>query len=301
MDDDWPVYDPDALPRVLDRAEAVRRGLTPAALRWRCDGVRWRPMLPGVYRTGPDVSNWDRLEAALAYGGPDALLSGAAGLWASGIRMPFPDSVLVLVPLGRRPRSSTWVHVRPSSRPVERLLDGGPRRVVIARAAADHALTLRRIDDARQLIARVVRDGHCTLSELQTELAGGPRNGSALLRQALLEVTAGAASAPEARAAQILRRAGVPAFEQNAVILLPGGGHYVADFLWRALRAILEIDSVEYHLDPAMWRRTMDRHLALTTLGHSVIHRPPSALLDDHRFAADVTAWLASRAASRPA
>jgi very-short-patch-repair endonuclease len=122
-----------------------------------------------------------------------------------------------------------------------------------------------------------------------------------LLRQALVEMSAGAASAPEARAARILRRAGVAAFEQNAVILLPGGGHYVADFLWRALRAILEIDSVEYHFDPVAWRRTMDRHLVLTTLGHSVIHRPPSALRDEHRFAADITAWLASRAASQPA
>jgi hypothetical protein len=294
MADDW-CYDPDALPRVLDHTEALARGLTPAALHWRLQRGLWTRVLPRVYRTGPDVSRWDRLEAALAYAGPDSLLSGAAALWACGMKIAVPDTVLVLVPPGRRPRAARWVRVRASGRPVEQLLDVGPRRVLTARAAADHALTLKRIDDVRELVARVVRDGRCTIDELSTELSAGPRNGSALLRQALLEVTAGAASAPEARAARILHRAGVPAFEQNAEIPLPQGGFYVADLLWRSLRAILEIDSVEYHLGPVQWRRTMDRHLILTTLGYSVIHRPPSALSDERRFATEVRAWLASR------
>jgi hypothetical protein len=298
---DEPFFDPDALPRVLDRHDALARGLTAAAVRWRLTRRLWTPMLPGVYRTGSDVTRWDLLDAALAYAGREALISGAAALWASAIKVPFPDRILVLVPVGVRPRASRWVLVRPSARPVEQLLDTGPRRVATARAAADHALTLKGIDDVRHLIARVVRDGQCSLDELAAELARGPRNGSKLLRQALAEVADGAASAPEARAARALRRADVPPFEQNAVIPLPGGGHYVADFYWRALRAILEIDSVEYHLDPAQWRRTMDRHLILETLGHSVIHRPPSAVKDERRFAAEVSAWLHSLAATRTA
>jgi hypothetical protein len=179
-------------------------------------------------------------------------------------------------------------------------MDSGPRRVVVARAVADHALTLARVGDVRQLVARAVREQRCSIRALRTELEAGPRNGSALLRQVLDEVEAGATSAPEAEAAKILRAAGVPPFEQNAVIRLPNGRYFIADLLWRALRAILEIDSVEYHLDPADWRRTMDRHLHLTTLGYSVVHRPPSALRDPARFAADIGAWLATLAA-RPA
>ena len=95
----------------------------------------------------------------------------------------------------------------------------------------------------------------------------------------------------------LLRAACVPPFEQNARIELPDGRHYVADFLWRALRAVLEIDSVEYHLNPAAWQATMNRHLALETVGFSVAHRPPSAVRDHPtRFVQEISAWLASRA-----
>ena len=142
----------------------------------------------------------------------------------------------------------------------------------------------------------VARDDPRILADLAAELRNCPRNGSGLFRRALAEVSLGAASAPEGRAAAILRaRPDVGPFEQNARIALPSGGWYVADFLWRALRAILEIDSLEYHLGPREWRATMDRHLELTTLGYSVVHRPPSALTDRGRFGADVAAWLAAR------
>jgi very-short-patch-repair endonuclease len=174
----------------------------------------------------------------------------------------------------------------------------GPPHAEVARAAADHALTLRRLDDVRALVTRVVGEQRCTVAELARELAAGPRQGSAFLRQAIEEAAGGAWSAPEARAASVLRRAGVPRFEQNVRIPLPGGRHYVADFLWRRLRAVLEIDSREHHFEPADWRATMDRHLALETLGYSVVHRPPSAAFVDPRgFAADISAWLAARGA----
>jgi hypothetical protein len=198
-------------------------------------------------------------------------------------------------------RSRAWARVVHSARTPEACLDSGPRRVLVARAIADHALTLTRVGDVRRLVARAVREQRCSIHALRTELEAGPRNGSALLRQVLDEVQAGAASAPEAEAAKILRAAGVPPFEQNAVIRLPNGRSYVADVLWRALRAILGIDSVEYHLDPADWRRTLDRHLHLTTMGYSVVHRPPSVLRDPPTFVAEIRAWLSSLAAERPA
>jgi hypothetical protein len=144
-------------------------------------------------------------------------------------------------------------------------------------------------------VARAVRSGRCTVTDLAAELDAGPRQGSALLRQAITEVAGGAASAPEARAASILRQGGAPPFEQNVRIDLSGSGYYVADLYWRALRAVLEIDSREHHLDPGDWERTMTRHLALETLGLSVVHRPPSALRDRRAFLAEILAWLAAR------
>lgn len=297
VDDDW-YPDPDRLPRVLTRAEALARGFTRQAIDRRLASRRWRRILPRTYLTVDSASEYDRYHAALGYAGGGAVLSGAAALRVAGFdRVRRPERTLVLVPPGNRIDSCRWVLVRASAREVRPHLWPGPCHADIARAAADHALSLRRLDDVRALVAMVVRDGRCTLDELEHELDAGPRNGSGFLRQALAEVGLGAASAPEARAACALRNApDVPAFEQNVELRLPSGRRYVADFYWRVLRAVLEIDSVEYHLEAADWRATMDRHLDLTTIGLSVVHRPPSALRDEAGFVHGIATWLANRA-----
>lgn len=297
LDDLVPLTDPTALPRVLTRAAALRRGMTRRMIDHRLAAGRWRRVLPRTYLT-VDTFTWpDRLVAAVAFAGSGALLSGAAVLHAAGMRsVKQPPQVLVLVPRSNRVRSTRWVWVRRTHRLPDPELAPGPPRVPIARAVADHALTLPRIDDVRAVVAEAVRRRLSTVDEIAAELDAGPRNGSALLRQAIGEVDADAWSAPKARAARLLRRAGVPSFEQNARIELPGGGHYLADFLWRDLWAILEIGSVEHHADRAGWSETMDRHLVLETMGFGVAHRPPSAVTTDpERFVRDVTAWLARR------
>jgi hypothetical protein len=298
MDDEAPDFL--ELPRILTVDEASRYGISAQGMAWRTSTGEWRRLLPRTCRTGTDVTRYDRLRAALAFAGPGSLLSGAAALWSSEFRIAFPDTVLVLVPPTNWVRSTAWVRIRRTSRAMTQLQDIGPTRVEVARAVADHALTLTRLDDVRHIVARAIRESRCTLDELSGELEAGPRNGSALLRQALSEVAAGAASAPEARAAAILRRCGAPPFEQNVRIHLPDGRCFVLDLYWRRLRAVLEIDSVEYHLDPADWRATMDRHLALSTYGLSVVHRPPSALADETRFVQDVKAWLDGLARNLP-
>lgn len=286
------------LPRVLSRAEALERGFTHRMIERRIATGRWTRILPRTYLTVDTATERDHYRAALRFAGRGAALSGAAALRTGGFeRIGRPASVLVLVPMSRRIESHDWVAVRRTPRPIRTALWPGPRHVEPARAAADHALTLARLDDVRALVAMVVRDGRCTLDELALELSEGPRQGSAHLRQAVGEVCAGAASAPEARAAHVLRRSrGIPPFEQNVPIRLSNGRVYIADFYWRALRAVLEIDSMEYHLGPTLWRATMDRHLELTTAGLAVVHRPPSALADENRFADEIGAWLAARA-----
>lgn len=297
LDELVPLTDPTALPRVLTRAEGLSRNLTPHMIDYRVATGRWRRVLPRTYLT-VDTLTWpDRLAAAIAFAGAGTLLSGAAVLRDAGLRSTArPARILVLVPRSHRVRSAGWVRIRRTHRIPPPDLVPGPPRVPVARAVADHALTLHRIDDVRTVVAEAVRRRLSTVDEISAELEAGPRNGSALLRQAIDEVGAGAWSAPEARAARLLRRAGVPPFEQNARIDLPGGRYYIADFLWRDLWAILEIDSVENHFDPADWSATMDRHLVLETIGFSVTHRPPSAVNTyPGRFVRDVTAWLASR------
>jgi hypothetical protein len=290
--------DPDALPRVLTRRQALDRGITRRAIARRVDRGRWRRVLPRTYLTVDTFTERDRLDAALLFAGPGAALSGAAALRASGVpRVALPDRVLVLVPPGNRTESRSWVQVRRTFRPCTTVQWLGPRRVEVARAIADLALTMRRLDDVRALVARVVQARHCTVEELGVELAAGPRQGSAFLRQALREVGQGAESAPEARASRILRRAGITGFVQNAQITLPDGSVRRLDFYWAELRAALEIDSLEWHFGAAEWAATWDRHLQLASAGIAAIHRPPSALADPARFATEVRAWLAARKA----
>jgi hypothetical protein len=299
-DDIAPWLDPPRLPRIVGREQAVDLGFTPRMINHRLSTRAWRRVLPRTYLT-VDTFTWlDRRRAALAFAGPTALLSAAAALTDLELRcVRRPDSILVLVPKQVRLESIGFVRVRATGRMPEPDLVPGPRRATVERAVADLALERRRLDDVRALVAEVVRRGLCTVDELALELETGPRNGSAHLRSAIAEVADGAWSAPEARAATLLRAAGVPPFEQNQPIELPGGKCSHPDFLWRDLWAVLEIDSVEFHSLPPDADATEDRHLLLETLGYSVVHRKPILVWrEPTRFVSGIAAWLAGRAAT---
>ena len=150
------------------------------------------------------------------------------------------------------------------------------------------------IDDVRTVVAEAVQRGFCDVDSIAEELRAGRRNGSSLLRRAVREVADGAASAPEARAGRCCERRESPPFEQNAPVVV-GSRCYFADFLWRELWAILEIDSREYHFAPQDWQATLRRDAALETAGYSVIHVVPSDLRDGAEFVRRVRQWLASR------
>lgn len=289
----------DHLPRVLSRIEAYRYGFSDAAIDHRLATGRWRLILPHTLLTSDTMTDRDRLAAAIVFAGDGALLSGSAALLDLGMRsVRAPGRVLVIVPPDRAPRSVGWVQVRPSERPVRRALLPGLPRVEVARAVADACIGRRRQDDVRAMVADAVRLNLCTIDELAAELRHCPRRGSAFLREAVDEVGGGAWSAPEARGAKLLRRAGVPEFKQNVTIELPNGGFYVADCLWELLRAILEIDSDAHHtLSGGDGDGTSDRHIDLETLHYSVVHRPPRMIIKEPaRFVRGIWAWLAARA-----
>jgi hypothetical protein len=289
---------PEHLPRVISRADALARGFTTSAIEHRLATRRWNLVLPRTYLTGDTLTWPDRLAAAVTFAGPDALITGAAALADLGLRsVSRPDRVLLLVPRTNHVRPAGWVRLRRTDRLPAPAAIEGPPRARFARAVADLALELRRLDDVRALVAQAIRAKICTPAELQQEYESGPRQFSANLRQALADIDAGAWSAPEARAAKLLRQAQVPPFEQNARIELRDGSWLYVDFLWRALRAVLEIDSDEHHGDPVERDRTDARHLKLQALGLSVAHRRPSVLLRaPAQFQREMQTWLAARA-----
>lgn len=301
LDELAPRFDHAAVPRVMSVDEALRRSFTISAINYRVRKGRWRRILPRTLLTS-DTFTWeDRCAAALTFAGPGALLSGAAGLDDLGLRsVRRPGRLLVLVPPTTRLESVRFVRMRRSFRPMSRDLRPESASAQIARCVADLALEMSWLDDVRALVTEVVRRRLCTAGDIGTELQAGPRNGSAFLRIAVEEALGGAWSAPEAKAARLLRDAGLGGFEQNAIIVLPDGTSLRADFLWRALRAVLEIDSDEHHGLPGDAHDTSERHLRLEAAGYSVVHRTPRFVSTaPEEFVSGVRRWLSGLARVR--
>ena len=297
---------PAQLPRVLTAAGADRLEITRSAVRTELRRQRWHRLAPGVYLTRPDEPlRVDWVEAGLVLGGPGAAVSGwdVVRMHSLGPSTPPRESVLVLVSTGRS-RVVGQVQLRRSERPLRArtaTLPSGDRAPVaaVARAVADTALLLTDVNAVRALVTDAVQRRLCTPEQVLSEYRSGPRNGSGLLRRVLDDVLRGARSVAEVDASRALRRCRlVPPFEMNAPIVDGGRQIAVADFLWRSLRAVLEIDSREFHFSEVDWKATMVRHNRLTRMGYAVAHYPPSEVRRrPTAWATEVADWLSRRAA----
>ena len=118
-----------------------------------------------------------------------------------------------------------------------------------------------------------------------------------MFRAALADALDGARSAAEAVAARRMTAGRLPAFELNVPIVRRGVVIYVADVLWRALRAVLEIDSREYHFSETAWKR---RRAATTRSpgrpGGDALSRRPMISGPRRAGSAEVEEWLRARA-----
>ncbi len=295
------------LPRVVTSAQARAAGHTPSAVRHAVARGRWRPLGRGVLLTvGGEPARLDRACGALLAAGPTSALSGWDAVVLLDARVvgqaPAPDEVVVLSEEGDD-RLFHGVRIRPTVRPFETSIVRSPRngslRIVDPpRAVADAALQLRDVRPVAAIVANAVQRGLCSPTDLRKELESCPRNGSHGLRVALESIADGARSIAEADAVRELRQCAVPPFELNVPILGRDGTVVaVADIFWRALAAVLEVDSREYHFSEADWNRTMARHNALTAGGLAVTHYSPARIRRGD-LRATVEPWLRGRAAA---
>jgi hypothetical protein len=178
---------------VISRAEAARCGLTPRMLDYRIrPGGPWQRLLPGVYLTHTGAPSPDQLlMAALLHSGDGSVVTGLAALRRYDLKVPATPAVDVLVPHSRRRASAGYVVVHRTTRMPGRYSADGPIRYApAARAVADAAPGLSRLDDVRAIAAGAVQRGLCTVADLVAELAQGPSRESRLLRVVLGEMTA---------------------------------------------------------------------------------------------------------------
>jgi len=257
-------------------------GMSRAALRWKVDSGRWRQVLPRVYATFTGrLTEHQRLLAACLYAGPAAKIGGLTALQLHGVRHlpPAGNQVHLLIPHQQRVRSVGFVHVHRTTRPDRRALHNGVLPVCsIARATIDAAIACRGLPTVRAMVASVVQEGFATVAQLRSELDQSRRNGSGFARTALDEVAAGVRSAAEAALRTTLKRSRLlPPVHWNPILLASDGTRLPTPDAWiDEVGLAVEVDSREYHLSPADWERTMDRHNRLARHGAQVLHFPPS-------------------------
>lgn len=295
------------IPRVIVPALAEACGISRARLRTELRRGNWRTIARGAVLTRPeDPTRDDWAALGVAAAGPSAALSGWDAVRAVGLGDPVPPSTEVLV-LSRHSANRVIGHVRirETARPYTTHLTSAehplhPLTPVVApaRAIADASGYFRRLNPVRAMVTGAVQRNRCTLEQLVTELRGCPRNRSKLFRLALSDAVDGARSVAEATAAARMTAARIPAFELNVPILDAAGDLVaIADVFWREVRAILEIDSREYHLSEAAWKATMTRHNRLTRGGLALTHLPPSDVMGrGDAWLRDLRVWLGDRA-----
>lgn len=246
----------------------------------------WQRLVPGVVLAHRGIpTRYERRLGALAYGGPDAQLTGLSALAEHGVQMARrlgDDRVHLLVPHKSHRTSHGFAHVSRTRRLPDPHLRRGLACAPLARALVDACRWQVGLDDVRELVAEVVQQHKVLPSEIAAEVRAAARQRTALIRAVLLEIGAGIRSVAEARLREEFRRRGVPEPEWNGDLLGPDG-QVVAqiDAYWAALGLALEIDSMAWHLSPKRYRRTQKRQRRLVLLGIEVIPISPADVLED--------------------
>lgn len=259
----------------------------------------WQRLLPGVvlaHRGTP--TRRELLLGALAYVGPEAVITGPDALRALGARnVDLPATVHVLVPVSRQRSSFGFVQIERTSRMPPPIRRGGIPYAPIERATVDTCRRMESTSSVRALVSAIVQQRLCDAVRLTAEVHASPRQRTAAARRSLLEVSAGIRSVAEAMARDALRRFKVPEPLWNVPIRDADGVPLLTpDGWWPKYRAALEIDSVAWHLSPDDWRRTQQRQRRITTLGIRVLAFSPLEIIQDPAgFAREIRTLLGLR------
>lgn len=270
---------------VATRKELERLGMPGSTISYRSRaGGPWQRPLPGVVvaQSGPLTSR-QRILCAVKYAGRGATVSGPTALVEAGFRSPARSgNILVLVVGDRRRQSSGFVDIERTTIDPDAHTVAGVRYAHVARAVIDTCRRSRELNQVRGLIAEAVQRRHVSLSALAAEIRSCAARGSALPRRVMREVRAGVRSVAEAQARKIIIRSGLPQPRWNVALSDRHGARLgVVDAFWVAFGVVLEIDSMEWHLSPADYRRTQRRQARLGRHGLRVIPVAPGDVGDD--------------------
>jgi hypothetical protein len=291
---------------VCRASELERLGIPPSTTWHRCRPAGpWQRLLPGVVLTSNGVPTSEQLLiAGLVYAGSGAVLTGLTALRLYGVTAAQGrgDYVHALVPHGRRRVPVGFAVVERTRRLPEHRRRKGLPCAPVARAVIDAVRRIRDRDAVRAIVAEVVQRGLTTIADLAAELRSAQRRGTAVPRTVLREVAAGVRSAAEAQARETILSSGLPQPLWNAAVYSTTGQFLGRpDAFWPDHGVALEIDSLEWHLSPADYRRTQARQRGLAKAGVLVLPVTPSVVRDDPRGLIRDVAEALESGSGRPA
>jgi hypothetical protein len=220
--------------------------------------------LPGiVLLNSAEPTRHQLVDAALLFGTPDAVVTGAESCRRQGLRcLPGGDArVHLLVPDERKVKSSDFVVVERTVRlpgPVVR--DGLPLAPLV-RAVRDGCRRSRAFDPVSALVTEAVQRGKVNPHHLRRELGEGSHRGTAVPREVLGKVLRGARPVTEIDAMAVWARTGLPEPDWNFE-LRDDDGRYIAtpDAWCDDVAMAWEIDSYDFHFGREGYANTLSRN-----------------------------------------
>jgi predicted transcriptional regulator of viral defense system/very-short-patch-repair endonuclease len=260
---------------IVTIAELIELGFSRSAIARLVQARRLHPLHRGVYVVGhPDASREGRRLAAVKACGEGALLSFRAAGAHHGLRESQAARIDVTVPGDRRlSRSGIRIHRCSTLITEDRTMVDAIPCTSVARTLLDLASLIddRGVERALERAEILEVYDHRQIVSLLGRLRGHPGTPRlARVAEAANPGTTISRSDLEEALLRVCRCAGLPEPELNQSILL-GGVHTEVDFLWRAERVIVEVDSWKYHRQRGQFRRDRrrDQLLELEGWGHA--------------------------------
>jgi very-short-patch-repair endonuclease len=270
---------------VVTRAELLRAGITPEAIRTRLANGALISVHRGVFRVGHTAPSLEaRYLAAVKACGPGSLLAGrAAGHLLHLLGRP-PSLPEVLTPHHKRPTGVRVTRCR-SIDPRDRTSWRGIPATNVPRTIVDLAATLNPPDLARAFHEAAVR--HRVKPGAVNHVLSRRHNwpGSRELRRVLQGDEPVTLSRLESAFIAAVRQARLPPPETNT----PAGAHYV-DCRWPQQRLTVELDGYRYHDTRHAWEHDRQREREARARGDEFrrytwrdVIEEPEPMLDDLR------------------
>jgi hypothetical protein len=292
--------------------QLLKLGLTADAARQRAAAGRLHRIHRGVYSLVPKslLSRNGHFMAAVLAGGPGAVLSHRSAAALHDVRRADLTKIEVTVPThaGRHHPAGVRVHRSITLRPVDATAVDGIPCATVARTLFD----LTEVVDRRQCERAFDQADYLQLLDLRAiedQLNRNPtRRGAKVVRSILEEHYIGSTltrSEVEEAMLALSRAVGLPRPEVNAWLDLGDGGPVIMpDFMWRAQRLIVEVDSKyhrtkqRYESDRRRDQRTLVAGWRVVRTTEDQIKRRPGEL---HATVAKLMAQAPPAAAGSPA